>query len=453
MEGKKGFRLNSVDALRGLAMSVMIFNSYNYWGEENLRHISWGGMNLADYELPAFILVLGFAKGLYFDHNSSKNSIKDRCNLLGKAAIRMIILIFLGLCYNGMPTWNIQVIRIPGVLFRLGIIDFLISLIMLFVPRLNAVGHLRDISALLLQWLAVLSLLAAYLSIIFFLPVPNCPVGYLGPGGRKDGEAEAMCTGGATYYIDQAVFGENHLQHYPPCASDAAIQCLVHFDDLGLLGVLSACFNAFLGVQAAETYLTFVGRAQDKSLLAHWSVVLRWLAWAAGLAAVTAGLTLGNNPLSADQSAALMPVVKSLWTPSFACLNGSLDLLILCVLFAVSDVPFLAEDTVPEKHSLEDLDEAAEPLLAKDVETVKPVQKRGLWNGNPFRAMGRNSIGAYLGSRFCYTWIPIAFPAFFALSKFSRPQLSLSSLFVDFIFLAVCYILERKKLFYSFGTR
>lgn len=125
-----------------------------------------------------------------------------------------------------------------------------------------------------------------------------------------------MCTGGATYYIDQAVFGENHLQHYPPCASDAAIQCLVHFDDLGylwqepgigdsargqssvkicdpptffspspfslslvssfphlsravaidrrLLGVLSACFNAFLGVQAAETYLTFVGRAQDK---------------------------------------------------------------------------------------------------------------------------------------------------------------------------------------------
>lgn len=47
MEGKKGFRLNSVDALRGLAMSVMIFNSYNYWGEENLRHISWGGMNLA----------------------------------------------------------------------------------------------------------------------------------------------------------------------------------------------------------------------------------------------------------------------------------------------------------------------------------------------------------------------------------------------------------------------
>lgn len=101
-------------------------------------------------------------------------------------------------------------------------------------------------------------------------------------------------------------------------------------------------------------------------------MVLRWLAWAAGLAAVTAGLTLGNNPLSADQSvtatshstryrgltftsplphplppaptprshaarararrarvqAALMPVVKGLWTPSFACLNGSLDLLV-----------------------------------------------------------------------------------------------------------------------------
>lgn len=56
-------------------------------------------------------------------------------------------------------------------------------------------------------------LIVVHTIITFFLPVPGCPKGYLGPGGLHNKSSNVNCTGGAAGYIDRVVFGKNHLYH------------------------------------------------------------------------------------------------------------------------------------------------------------------------------------------------------------------------------------------------
>lgn len=52
--------------------------------------------------------------------------------------------------------------------------------------------------------------------ITFLLPVPGCPVGYLGPGGLADDGKYENCTGGAAGYLDRVIFG-SHMYKTPSC--------------------------------------------------------------------------------------------------------------------------------------------------------------------------------------------------------------------------------------------
>ncbi len=47
-----------------------------------------------------------------------------------------------------------------------------------------------------LEWIFVLLSVIIWLLITFLLPVPNCPTGYLGPGGKHHHGQYENCTGG-----------------------------------------------------------------------------------------------------------------------------------------------------------------------------------------------------------------------------------------------------------------
>lgn len=68
---------------------------------------------------------------------------------------------------------------------------------------------LRDILNNWAQWLIILAIVAMHILITFLLPVPNCPTGYLGPGGYYHFGKFPNCTGGAAGYIDRLVFGSH----------------------------------------------------------------------------------------------------------------------------------------------------------------------------------------------------------------------------------------------------
>lgn len=66
---------------------------------------------------------------------------------------------------------------------------------------------LHDFCILWQLWLVVLCLIAIHLFVVFRLPVPGCPTGYMGPGGKQYMGRYGHCMGGATGYIDYLVLG------------------------------------------------------------------------------------------------------------------------------------------------------------------------------------------------------------------------------------------------------
>lgn len=90
---------------------------------------------------------------------------------------------------------------------------------------------LRDLSESWKQWCVVFVCVAVHTGLTFFLPVPGCPRGYLGPGGLGDHAQYRNCTGGAAGYIDRTLFGENHVYARPTCRT--WYQCNVPYDPEG----------------------------------------------------------------------------------------------------------------------------------------------------------------------------------------------------------------------------
>jgi heparan-alpha-glucosaminide N-acetyltransferase len=51
-----------------------------------------------------------------------------------------------------------------------------------------------------IQWLFVILIITTWILITFLLPVPNCPTGYVGPGGKHNHGKYWNCTGGSISY-------------------------------------------------------------------------------------------------------------------------------------------------------------------------------------------------------------------------------------------------------------
>ena len=104
------------------------------------------------------------------------------------------------------------------------------------------------------EWIIQLSLLILYLSIVYGVKAPNCPVGYVGPGGISDNSRYEGCTGGIHRYIDMKVFSYTHIYHHPTCLE--MYQCQA-YDPEGLLGSISACTLTYLGLMAGRVVVHF----------------------------------------------------------------------------------------------------------------------------------------------------------------------------------------------------
>jgi len=76
---------------------------------------------------------------------------------------------------------------------------------------------IQDLLDSWMQWLVILGVTAMHTLLTFLLPVPDCPMGYLGPGGLHNHSFSPNCTGGAAGYLDRIVFGEQHIYQHPTC--------------------------------------------------------------------------------------------------------------------------------------------------------------------------------------------------------------------------------------------
>ncbi|XP_053195293.1 heparan-alpha-glucosaminide N-acetyltransferase [Scomber japonicus] len=396
-------RLRSLDTFRGISLVIMVFVNYGggrYWF---FRHESWNGLTVADLVFPWFVFIMGTSIALSV--NSMLRAGATRSSLLRKVVWRSLQLFIIGVFIinpnycQGPLSWNN--LRIPGVLQRLAWSYLVVACLDLLVAR----AHLDIITTdawwspcldILLYWpawLCVLLLETIWLCLTFVLPVPDCPNGYLGPGGIGDMGLYANCTGGAAGFIDRWLLGENHIYQTP--SSRVIYATGMPYDPEGVLGSINSVFMAFLGLQAGKIILHY------RDL--HTSIVSRFLIWGLILGAISAVLT----KCSTDQG--FIPVNKNLWSLSYVTTLACFAFVLLVLVYYTVDV-------------------------------------KKWWSGAPFYYPGMNSILVYVGHEVFEEYFP--FRWHMANSQSHAEHLT-QNLVATSCWVFISYVLYRKKIFWK----
>ncbi|RVE76175.1 hypothetical protein OJAV_G00007530 [Oryzias javanicus] len=396
-------RLRSLDTFRGISLVIMVFVNYGggrYWF---FRHESWNGLTVADLVFPWFVFIMGTSIALSV--NSLLRAGLTRGCLLRKIVWRSIQLFLIGIFIinpnycQGALSWDN--LRIPGVLQRLAFSYLIVASLDLMVAR----GHLDilqtdawwspflDVLLYWPAWVVVLLLEVLWLSMTFLLPVPDCPTGYLGPGGIGDMGLYTNCTGGAAGFIDRWLLGEKHIYQTP--SSRVIYFTQMPYDPEGVLGSINSVLMAFLGLQAGKVILHY----RDLPT----SIMSRFLIWGLFMGVISAILTR----CSTDQG--FIPVNKNLWSLSYVTTLACFAFVLLVLVYYTVDV-------------------------------------KKWWSGSPFYYPGMNSILVYVGHEVFEDYFPFRWRM---INSQSHTEHLIQNLFATCCWIFISYILYRKKIFWK----
>ncbi|KAE8631509.1 hypothetical protein XENTR_v10001219 [Xenopus tropicalis] len=300
-------RLRSLDTFRGLALTIMVFVNYGGGGYWFFKHQSWNGLTVADLVFPWFVFIMGTS--IYLSLNSMLSKGSSRWNLLGKVLWRSVQLFLIGLFvinvnYCRGPL-SFSEIRIMGVLQRLSLTYLAVSALELIFSKPTPDALTQSRTCFLLQdvlshwpkWIVILALEAVWLCLTLLLQVPDCPLGYLGPGGIGDFGKFPNCTGGAAGYIDRMILGQGHIYQHP--TSNVIYKSTMPYDPEGLLGTINCVVMAFFGLQAGIILVLYKNQ--------HKYVLVRFFSWAIIMGVLSAVLT------KCSTNEGIIPVNKNLW--------------------------------------------------------------------------------------------------------------------------------------------
>ena len=372
---KKTSRLQCLDTFRGLSLVLMIFVNYGSGGYKVLQHKAWHGLTIADFVFPWFLFIMGVSTVISVNAQLEKQS-KSKLNVFGKIFYRSVKLFAIGIILNSRFGVFLSQLRIFGILQR-------ISLCYLFVATLECVLYRKkantnviskyktffiDIIESWIHWLIIGLVILIWFLLTYFLPVPGCPKGYLGPGGLDEGGLYENCTGGAAGYIDLIIIGNQHLYARPTCQK--IYQTTMPFDPEGILGILNSIVLTYLGAQAGKIILCHKN---------HYTRLLLWLIWGLitfFLFAILTFFDLANGPI---------PVNKNLWTLTFTLITACSSYFAILILYFIIDM-------------------------------------KQWWNGSPIIYPGMNSIVIY----FCHAVFRTTFPCQWLVSDTHAAQLFLN---------------------------
>ena len=280
-------RLYSLDALRGfdmfwitgggLLVATISKMAGLEWLETQMHHVKWNGFRFYDLIFPLFMFISGVA--IPFAVGSKiKRNIPQR-KIIRKVCFRLIILILLGILYNGAFKNGFSEVRIASVLGQIGIAYFFASLIYIYFKSLRS----------LLIWLG--SILAVIGIIQLLIPVPGFGAGVLTPEGCING------------YIDRLLLpGRLHGKVFDP----EGILCSISATGITLMGAVA---GTILRIKK-QTDLQKIG----------WLII-------AGVSSILMALSFST----------FYPVIKSCWTSTFNLLAGGISFLLLAFFYLVID--------------------------------------------------------------------------------------------------------------------
>ncbi len=283
-------RLISLDALRGFDMFWIIRGDHiafaaasltNWkwlaWLSAQLEHPEWHGFTLYDLIFPLFLFIAGVAMPLSFEKRLARGDSKG--SLYRHVVVRGMLLVFLGVVYNGLLKFEWETMRYPSVLGRIGLASLFAGLIVLNTRPRGQVA-----------WL--IGLLVGYWAALKFIPVPDFGAGDLSPGHTLTDFIDRLLIPGRLYRGDR--------------------------DPEGLLATIPA-----------------IGTALAGALTGQWLKSERYSGTFKAMAMMVAGLlSLGL----AQWWNLEFPINKNLWTSSFVLHCAGLSLLLMASFYLVIDV-------------------------------------------------------------------------------------------------------------------
>ena len=278
-------RLRSLDVFRGFTIASMVLvNNPGDWAHiyASLRHAAWHGWTFTDWIFPFFLFVVGVSLTLSKSRSFAGGVAKQ--SILLQLWRRALVIILIGLTLNFIPSLSFETLRYPGVLQRIGLCIVIAAPIVLWCRSRG-------------QFAWAIALMSVYSLILLLVPVPdaNAVIGtaLLEPG--RDVGA----------HIDRALMS-GHLWEQAKT-----------WDPEGLLSTLPAVSSLLFGALTGGC-LQAPGLPATKTA---WMMV-------AGLVALWVGVIL---------DASLMPINKSLWTPSFTVFMTGWALLMFAVCYWLID--------------------------------------------------------------------------------------------------------------------
>ncbi|CAB3367962.1 Hypothetical predicted protein [Cloeon dipterum] len=382
-------RLKSLDAFRGVCVVLLLFSNGFMGGYQNLGHAVWQGMPIAELPFPWFLWITAVCIPLKF--KSVLANGEPRGKIVLEIFKRFVFLFVLGLMVNSVIQGvQLETIRYYGVLQRIAFMClFAGGIFVLSWPKnyKEYSGCHSDIRVLLPQWVihGVVHLL--YLCLVFFLPIPGCPTGYVGPGGISEGGKYFNCTGGTFGYVDRLLHDERHLFDTPTTKDIYKVKV---FDPEGPFSNLPSLLTMILGVQAGTILVMHHGWSARKNRLLSW-----------GFFCIFLGLVLHFSNV--------IPINKQLWNTSYSLVTAGGAF--ICFTFYI----YL-------------------------------IDKIKLWNGFPLVSLGLNCLALYIGSKFASNILPWHFAYGKMDTHFFR---LIDSCWSVFIWTLIAIFLHKKKIIIS----
>ncbi|GAB3469864.1 DUF5009 domain-containing protein [Massilia terrae] len=280
--GETNSRLLSLDAFRGFTIAAMVLvNNPGDWGNlySPLEHAKWNGWTFTDCIFPFFLFITGVSMALSLGRRAAAGADKPR--LLAKLAKRAALIFLIGFFLNYLPYFNLEKVRILGVLQRIAICTLVSAPVVVYCG-----------------WRATLAVIAVlftiYSVLMLAVPVPGIGAGVLEPG--QDFGA----------WIDRMVLGKHTW-----------VQSKT-WDPEGLVSTLPAICSQLFGVLAGRWLLTSTPRTEQTVWMLLAGLLCLWL--------------------GAISDTILMPINKSLWTPSYCLLMTGWALLVFGAFYWLLDV-------------------------------------------------------------------------------------------------------------------
>lgn len=288
-------RLESLDALRGfdmlfiMGLATLIYHicclfpgGDQFWLAQQMGHVPWHGWTHHDTIFPLFLFIAGMTFPFSLANKRAKGFSQGK--IWWNVIRRGLVLVFLGLVYQGFFQFKFETLRWPSVLGRIGLAWMFAAMIWLSVKKL--------------PWRIVIAaaLLLGYWVLHMFV-APDAPEG-ADPFSKE---------GAMSIWIDRMLIPD-HLYRKGI------------YDPEGIAGTIPAIVTAMLGMFTGE----FVRLPEEKVSGGKKTLYIL------GAAVVFLGLGLLWNKV--------FPINKALWTSSFVLVVAAYSLAMFALFYWIIDV-------------------------------------------------------------------------------------------------------------------